>query len=424
MRNVFKEKRKNIIKNYDIKKKALKKKIKQKKKRSKFESSEVVMLLILTMLVSVFMTSAATIGLSQRAEKDAPFEHSEEFKNFIRNYEFIIENYYGEIDEAELLNDATKSILEALGDPFSNMIDAPAGQDTFLEGRFRGIGVEVVNDNDGNILVLRTFEGSAANDAGIKGGEVLVSIDDVDLLGENTEVLVEYVAGKEGPFEIVASKDGEETTYTLEKRMIVIPSVHLEVLEENDTKIGYMRIDLFSETTLSQFRSKLNDLDDQNIDELVIDLRSNSGGHLSVVYEIASLLLEEGMVVYKTDDGENVNEVKARNGKIRDYNISFLSNGGSASASELMMAALRENIGSKIYGETTYGKGTVQQIREVSDGNNYTITIKRWLTPDGNWVQEGGLKPDIEIVTSDEFYMTGLRENDNLLLEVIEKISE
>ena len=418
----FSEKKKEISKNLDKNKKEIKKTIKRKK--SKFDSSEVVILLVLTMLVSVFVTSAANFGINNgRREKVEEVEQSNELKNFLRNYNFIVENYYGEIDESELLNEATRSILEALGDPFSNMIDAPSVQDTYLEGQFRGLGVEIINTPDGDIQIMRTFEGSPAREAGLNGGEIMISIDEVNLRGEDSEVLVDYVANNDGPFVVVVEVDGEEIEYEIEKALVIIPSVHLEMMNDGNNRIGYMRIDIFSETTLGQFKNKLNRLENENIDNLIIDLRGNSGGHLSVVEKMTGLLLEEGMTIYKTDDSETVEEVKAKGGQVRDYDIHFLANQASASASELMMGSLRDNLGSKIYGETTYGKGTVQQIRESSEGSSYTITIKRWLLPNGDWVQEGGIEPDYEIVTNIEYYRTGQLSDDNLLLEVLKKIS-
>lgn len=416
------DKKKELSKNLDKNKKEIKKSFKGKK--SKFESSEVVILLVLTMLISVFVTSAANFGINNgRVQKVDEVEQSEELKNFLRNYNFIVENYYGDVNESEVLNEATRSILEALGDPFSNMIDAPSVQDTYLQGKFSGLGVEIINNPDGDILILRTFEGSPARKAGLNGGEIMISIDDVNLKGEDSEVLVDYVANNEGPFTVVVERDGEEEEYQISKELVIIPSVYLEMMNDGENRVGYMKIDIFSETTLDQFKDKLNKLENENISDLIIDLRGNSGGHLSVVEKMTALLLEEGMTVYKTDDSETVEEVKAKGGEIRDYEIHFLSNQASASASELMMGSLRDNIGSKIYGETTYGKGTVQQIKESSEGSTYTITIKRWLLPSGDWVQEGGLVPDHEIRTNVEYYQTGQLSDDNLLLEVLKKIN-
>ena len=423
-----------IIKKLDLKnrKKRFQKKFKKRKigkdiVKSKFESTEVVILLILTMLISVFVTSAVNLGINRGKNDISKSEalQSEELKNFLNNYNFIVENYFGEIDEAELLNNATKAILEALGDPFSNMIDGPSTSDVYLEGQFRGLGVEIINEREtNNIIIIRVFPNSPADAAGLKAGDTLKSINNVNLEGKETQKLSEYVADNDGPFSVKVIREGEELEFEIQKGLVIIPSVNFEIINKNDQRLGYIGIDIFSETTLEQFEEKIQLAETENVDGLIIDLRGNSGGHLSVVYKMTSLLLEEGMVVYKTDDGNDVEEFKATGGQRRDFDIVFLSNGRSASASELMMAALRDNLGAKIIGETTYGKGTVQQIRESSSGSSYSITIKRWLTPNGDWVEdgEGGLVPDLEIELDGRFYETRSRDDDNQLKIAIDNL--
>ena len=397
----------------------------KKKAKSKFDSNEVVILLVLTMLVSVFVTAAATtnVGLVERKEsKD--IESTDALDNFLNNYEFILENYFGEINEEKILNEATKSILESLGDPFSNMIDAPTSYNIHLNGKFEGVGVEIINDENGDILILNTFEGSPARRSGLYGGEIIVKIDDKEFKGVDVEKLVDYISSNEGPFDILVEKNGEISKHIVDKEEVIIPSVHMDMLTEGTKNIAHMKIDLFSLTTLDQFKGVLNRLEVEEVDELIIDLRGNSGGHLSIVEQMTELLLEEGMTTYITEDSNGMEKVIAKGGSVRSYNISFLADGATASASELMMGSLRDNLGYKIYGQTTYGKGTIQQVKETNNDELYTITIKRWLTPEKFWVNDGGLEPDYKIDINYDYYITGDIADDSLLLEVIRKITE
>ena len=195
-------------------------------------------------------------------------------------------------------------------------------------------------------------------------------------------------------------------------------------VEKNDKKIGYIGISIFSSVSPKQFKNKLEDLESENIDGLVIDVRNNNGGYLTAVTDIVSCLLPKGKVIYQVQRNDEKNVTKDKTSTSREYPIAILVNGYSASASEILAASIKESYGGFVVGTKTYGKGTVQQVKQLSDGSMIKYTVENWLTPDGNWIDGKGIEPTNVVELDNNYYNNPIFDNDNQLQEALVLVSK
>lgn len=400
-------------------------KLKKKPKPSKFSVFEVCVLVIATAIVSLNMGGfIATVILS---EHNSDNELSTEMKDFIKNYDYIKDNYYGKFNEKKVLDSAIKGVLYGLGDPYSNFLDA-ANDINFeisLKGSFQGIGIEIVNNGDNRVRILNVMADSPAEKAGLKIGDLFTSVNGVSMIGKSSSELSAFIrTAKENDFVIKIIRVGVEKTFNITKEVIIIKSVSSKTFNIGTKKIGYIKVDIFSATTYNQFKVALLKLESEKIDSLIIDVRDNAGGHLSVVKDMTSLFLNSKHIIYQTED-KNGKEKEYSTGKVdKKYPIVFLANGASASASELMIGALKDELGSIMIGEQTFGKGTVQELQDLSSGNSYKFTTKKWLTPKGAWIHGKGITPTIVIKLNDKYKANPSDANDNQLQKALEYLNK
>jgi carboxyl-terminal processing protease len=219
---------------------------------------------------------------------------------------------------------------------------------------------------------------------------------------------------------VIIERDGKEIELKLTRRQIILTSISREIFTEGSKKIGYLKIDIFSNNTYTQFKDNLLMLEKANIDSLIIDVRDNSGGYLYRVSEIVSLFLPKDKVIYQLEDKDGVEKVYSYTDESRNYPIVVLINEYSASASEILTAALQESYGATIIGVNSLGKGTVQQTFDLESGGMIKYTIQKWLTPNGNWINKKGITPDIKVEQSEEYYKDFAFEYDTQLHKAIE----
>ena len=392
--------------------------MKKSNKRAVFHTTEVVVLIVITCVVSVamgfFLGNRVEYTLTSKVSDD------EYVTEFLENYQYIIENYYGEVDSETLMDGALNGMLASLGDDYSSVISS----NTFnaeLEGNYEGVGVEIYS-NGNEIVILDVFEGSSAASAGLKSGDIIVSIDGIDFSGKAASDITDYVSNSTADsFKVEILRDNENITFTLNRGKVTIPSVESKIFEKDDRKIGYIYIDIFANATVDQFSEALNQLEKQNIDGLILDVRSNSGGHLTTVVDILSNFLDSKNVIYQTETKTETKKFYSNGKETKTYPIVVLQNASSASASELLSIALKEQYGATIIGETSYGKGTVQELVTTGD-TEYKFTTKKWLSPKGNWIHEIGVKPDIDVSLDELYYNNPIEENDNQLQAAINEL--
>jgi len=223
---------------------------------------------------------------------------------------------------------------------------------------------------------------------------------------------------------ITITRDGKEMDFNVTRETIVLDSVTYKLYEKNDKKIGYINISIFAANTYSQFRKAILDLENQKIDSLIIDVRNNTGGYLDSVTQILNMFLKKNDIIYQLDDQGDISLIKDDSNEFRSYKVGVIINEYSASASEILAAAIKESYNGEVIGVNSYGKGTVQQTKELSIGGMMKFTTQKWLTPKGNWINEKGVEPTTEVKINENYYQTLLEEDDNQLQKAIELFSK
>lgn len=312
--------------------------------------------------------------------------------------------YFGTYDKAKANDDAVKAYVEAVGDPYTEYMNKTDLKkfSSYINSSYCGIGVTIQhNVEDNTILVLEAFENSPAAAAGITEGDVITRINGTPYTGEQLNEATAAIQGEENTDVTVTIKkpDGTEKDLTMKRKSIHVDSVESELLEDN---IGYIAIMQFSSTAPTEFKTHLDELVSKGIKGLVVDVRDNTGGTTDAVESIASSFLKKGDIIYYTSDkyGKKMYAKCSRDGNT-DLPLVVLSNGNSASASEIFIASVKENDRGIIVGEKSYGKGVVQQLFEINDGTAIKITVEKYFTPDGNDIHKKGIVPDYEVVLTE-----------------------
>ncbi len=368
---------------------------KRRKRRNSygFKLIEVIVIVIITGLLCTVATGMIFYkhyGVSVGTSKN---EHVNEF---LEVYASILDEYYEDVDEDELIDSAINAMFAYLGDDYTEHLTKAETNDLLekLAGEYQGIGVEIYQDK----VIYDVFEESPAQKAGIKVNDKIVKIDDEDLSDKDNDYVADKIKNSNGKITLELLRDDKTLTITVEKDKLYIPSVDSKVIEQNGHKIGYMQITTFSSTTNKQFEKILKKLEDNNnIDSLIIDVRSNAGGYLVSAKDIASLFLKKGKIIYSLDEKGKKTDYKDKTTTKRDYPVVVLINEYSASASEILTAALKDSYGATLVGKKTYGKGKVQQTLSLEDGSMAKYTTAKWLTPNGECIDTVGISPDYEV---------------------------
>ncbi len=395
-----------------------------KEEPSKLETVEVIFLAIVISVVGILV--GYLLGIKSDSKQKVSISDSKNLTKFIETYQYIIDNYYGdeELSEEKLLESALDGLLSSIGDKNTTYLDENTSSNfnITLEGSYQGLGVEIANEVDtGNIIIISIFKDSPADKAGLKPGDRLLKIDGEDITEQTSAYFANYIKTTEKTnFELLISRDGEEQTIEVTREKVIIKSVLSKLFEKNGKKIGYLYLSIFANNTYEQLKTELEELESKNIDSLIIDLRDNTGGHMSSAKDILSLFLDSSKVVFQTQDKKGIVKTYSKGKETKTYPIVLIANGNSASSSEILIAGLKDNLNAKLVGETTYGKGTVQELQTLPSGAQYKFTIKKWLTPNGICIDKEGIKPDYEIKLSEEYLKNPSDETDNQLQKALE----
>ena len=390
------------------------KKLKSQNKKNTIGIIEVILLLFVSCLASFF------IGYNLKNTKNkTDIKKDIYIERFEKNYNYIIDNYYKKVDREKLIDDAIGGMMKALDDPYSVYLDKNDSNslNLSLNGGYKGLGLAIAKDEENNIVVVGVFDDSPAANAGITVGDVIIKINDKNVSDMSINDFSSYVLENESDdFELVIRKNDNEESVKVKKNNVTIDSVSSKIIEEDNKKIGYIYISVFASNTASQFNKKLIELEKNDIDALIIDVRDNTGGYLSTVESILERILTKNQVIYQLKTNKMTTKTYGKATKNKKYEIYLLGNENSASASELLIASIKENLKSKFVGKKTFGKGTVQEMIPINEDKNYKMTTKKWLTPKGHWINETkGIIPDYEVEQDDQ-------ENDKQLEKVIELI--
>ena len=350
---------------------------------------------------------------------------SKDLGKFYDVYETLIDNYNGDIDKEKIIDDAINGMVSNVGDVYTNYADTST-TDKFNEmvnGVYEGIGCTIQQLEDA-VKIVDIYEGSPADKAGLKVDDYIKTVDSKDALELGVAKISEYVKNEaKGNIEMVVLRGDEKIKVTLKRDKVEIPAVSARTFEKNGKKIGYLKISIFSSVSSKQFDSKIKELEKDGINSLIIDVRGNNGGYLTAVTDIASMLLPRGKNIYQIQKDNNKKATKDKTFEKREYPIAILVNGESASASEILAGAIKESYNGYVVGTKTYGKGTVQQVKQLSDGSMIKYTVENWLTPDGNWINDVGIEPTDKVELNEKYYENPTDETDNQLQKALELVS-
>ena len=392
-------------------------KVNKKKSLPTFKTKEVVCLLIVTVVIGLVMGGLVTYNVTLKGEKV-----DDELQEFIKNYDYVVDNYYGDVDKTELIDSAIAGMLNSLDNNSAYVGGSDSNFSIYLEGNYKGTGIQVTLDDENSIVVYSVFDGTPASDAGLKSGDVIVKINDKETSSMSLEEFSSLVKKQDGYFTITYKRDGKENTVKLKSDTVELKSVTSKMLERDNKKIGYIRLTIFANNSDEQFAKALENLEDKDIDGLIVDLRGNSGGHLTTAENIISMFLDSSHPIYQIKSKDTQKKYYSIGKETKKYRIAVLIDSSSASASEVVTSALKEQYGATVVGENSYGKGTVQELQTLSDGEQYKITTKSWLTSKGKVIDKKGIEPDYAITLNNEYLENPTDENDNQLQKALEVI--
>lgn len=318
-------------------------------------------------------------------------------------YALLETHYIEELPESNLLQRGmVRGMIDALNDPFTQYVEPKqhAIQSDNLAGEYGGIGALITIDGGGNFFIA-PFPGGPADKSGISEGTQLLAVDGVsltdDLLVESVIALLRGPRGTRVDLHVRRPGEDRAETILLIRENIPLPSVTYYIIPSHKTT-GVVAINAFTVKTPGEVEASLNNLLDRGVQRVILDLRNNGGGLLESAVKVSRLFLREGMIVAEErKEGIQQSHFVEESGRYLDQPMVVLVDGSTASAAEVVAAALQSNERAEIIGDRTFGKGSVQVVVELTDGSSLRITSSRWLTPDGELIDETGLVPDIQI---------------------------
>ncbi len=380
------------------------------------------------LLTLIFITLIAfQLGVFQ-GEQKCKFCPPEEidFSLFWEAYYELEESFTNKdlLTNKNVLYGAIKGMTNSLEDPYTIFLP-PEDTETFLEdvgGSFEGVGMEI-GIRDEQLKVIAPLEGTPAQKAGLRSGDIILKVNETSTADITIDEAVSLIRGPKGTdVAFTVSREGWEEVQeiTVTRGVIKVPSLSWELKNNN---IAYLEIFQFSKLADSDFRKAAFEIINSDADKIILDLRNNPGGYLEVAIEIAGWFLdkEDVVVVEKYGDGTKIEHKAEGNALLKDYEIVVLINQGSASASEILAGALRDNRDTLLIGKKSFGKGSVQKLETLTGGSSLKITVAEWLTPNENLISDVGLEPDSKVEFTEEDFSEG---KDPQLQRAIEEIKK
>lgn len=383
-----------------------------------FNLFEVILIIIIVAIISSITTGVIMLN-NTNVYVDGGIINVDKDKNlqdFISVYKTLLSKYYdSNIDREGMLNAAEEAMVNYLGDKYTTYLNDKEYQDIVddLSGTYDGIGIYIENNK-----IVEVLDDSPAKKAGLLAGDIITKINDkeIDLNNsENIGSIIKKMIQDENNIKMSVLRGEETVNFELKKENLINPSVEYKKIE--NTEIGYINIKKFSENLDVQVRKALEKLNAENLSSLIIDVRNNAGGYLSSAEKVSSLFLEKGKVIYSLESNLNNVSYYDKTDEMKTYKVVVLINGGSASASEILAAALKDSYGATLIGTKSYGKGKVQQVVSLNNGNSVKYTSAKWLTPKGVCIDGIGITPDIFVDYGIEL------ETDNQLERAIEYLN-
>ena len=386
----------------------------------------ILMIIIITALITFMVTTIIMYNkfdslYSSNTSSSESSSNEYSLIQTLNTFKTMIQQLYiGDIDEQSMLEGAIKGYVEGLGDPYTEYLTKEEMEEFTEEtsSEYVGIGVYIGNDTSNNtLLIVGVMKSSPAEEAGIQPGDIIEKIDGVSYTGEQISEATKVLKAEEGTtVNVTILREGEEKELTLVRKKISVEHVGSKMLENN---IAYLQIDSFDANTASSFKEQLSSLLSNGATSIIIDLRNNGGGIVDEATDIADLFLDKGetILITKSKKEDKEEETKSENDPIaKDIPVVILVNQATASASEILAGALKDNYGATIIGKNTYGKGVIQTLYTLTDGSGIKITTEEYYTPNHNEINKVGIKPDIEVELEED--------SDTQLQKAIEELTK
>lgn len=391
-------------------------------KKTSFNLVEVIIIMVITTVFGLLLG-----GFIVYVKFDSTFVNSATRKSmtdFVNVYDGLTGDFYGIVDEESLMSEATKALVKKVGDPYTTYLDKEEYEEykDNVEGTFIGLGVEITYLLEDGPTIVNVFSDSKASEAGLLAGDVIVKVQDKTLKGLSTKDVSSLIGGhKKGEkIKLTVLRDNNEKEFVVEVGDVQVESVDVYYADSNDKKAAIITINNFAKNTYSQFREAYQNATKEGADGLVIDLRGNNSTYFESAYQIASLFLDKGSLVYQTNCKGKIEKFFANDKKEVNLPVVILVNNATTSAGELFAVSLKENIDAKIVGVRTGGNGIVQKTIELSTGAAVMYPIGSFSSPSEKQIVGYGIVPDFGVSLSDEYYKNPTLENDNQLKEAVD----
>lgn len=374
------------------------------KKNKALKTKYIISTIIIAIIVAV-VSSEFTLYyyMDNSIEKTEASENSSKnidaIAESLKSFRKTIDEYYiGEIDEQKILDETIKGYVNGLDDEYSEYMTASEWEDFQADalGNYVGIGIYMSVDENNNVVVVSPIKDTPAEAAGLKAGDVIVNVDDENVLGVSSDIVSSKIKGEEGTkVKITVLRDSEYLDFEVERKAIKVYHVESEML---DNKIGYISLLTFDEGCSEEFRNAYEQIKSEGAEKIILDLRNNTGGLVEEALSIADMILPKNSKILITVDSQgNKEESISENDPIVDSDMVVLVNEYSASASEILVGALKDNQKAKIVGKNTYGKGVIQSVFMLTDGSALKLTVNEYFTPNETKINKVGIAPDYEI---------------------------
>ena len=395
------------------------------KKKYNIEKNNFSLLEVVVITLAFCSLTGIIVGLTVYFKNNRNLILDDELLDIVDTYNKITNNFYGQVDASNLATSAIDGMMHTLNEEYSIYMNQEDTSSLFekLEGEYRGVGITVTKQ-DSKIKVLNVYAGTPAEKSGLKENDILLKVND-HVIKEDDEL--DYISSliKEAKkVTLKVLRDEEEKDIKIDVKTIEYPAIDYKIIEVNNKNIGYIYLSTFSKTSANQVKTALKYLEDNNIDSLIFDVRSNTGGYLEAADEILNMFIKKGKVLYSVENNDGNKKIYDTTEEHRTYDIVVLINQVSASASEILASSLKESYGAILVGTTTYGKGLVQQTNYLSDNSMIKYTTARWYTPLGNFVNNIGYNPSITVELTKEYAENPIDENDTQLQKSLEILSK
>ena len=389
----------------------------------------VALIIVIMVFGNIFISknNVGIVNVEKNEELDESMDYITQKVEYLAG--FISTYYLEEVDTEDIIEGIYKGIFESIGDPYSEYYT----KDEYVKllestnGEFVGIGVSIIKDETGELIVTGFLDGSNAEKVGMKVDDIIVKVDGKDITKIDYDEVISMIRGDVGTtvkIGVLRKVDGKNKEMEFDVPRAVVSDISVySKMEDND--IGYIYITSFDTNTPQQFEKHLKELQKQGMKGLILDIRYNGGGTLDAVQAIADVIMDEGILLTMKDkSGETKKVVETEDGKLIDVPIVVLVNEYSASASEVLAAAVKDRDVGEIVGVTTFGKGIVQTIIPLNDGSAIKITTERYYTPNGDYIHEKGVTPDYVVELDSENANEGVDTQFEKAKEVLGKMME